>query len=102
MARYIDAEIFAKRIKASPAFEKMAFEGELLQRVVLDLLGNTPTADVEEVKHGEWKKVSNTKVYWYICSVCAEEMPRNKYGGWSFSSFCPDCGAKMDGQKERF
>jgi hypothetical protein len=30
-------------------FKNMAFEGDLLQGVVLDLLGNTPTADVAEV-----------------------------------------------------
>jgi hypothetical protein len=47
--KYIDTEMFAKRIEASPAFGNMAFEGELLQRVVLDILGNQPTADVVEV-----------------------------------------------------
>jgi hypothetical protein len=49
MARYIDADKFAERIELSPAFKNMAFEGDLLQRVVLDLLDNAPTADVVEV-----------------------------------------------------
>lgn len=49
MARYIDADKFAERIKLSPAFKNMAFEGDLLQRVVLDLIGNALTTDVVEV-----------------------------------------------------
>ena len=49
MARFIDADRFAMRIKLSPAFKNAGHEGDLLQRVVLDLLGNAPTADVVEV-----------------------------------------------------
>ena len=45
MARYIDADKFAERIKASPAFRNI-YDGLLLQRVVIDLLNNAPTADV--------------------------------------------------------
>ena len=64
MARYINADRFAKRIELSPAFENAKHStvlwGDLLQRVVLDLLDNAPTADVEEVvrcgecKHKRW------------------------------------------------
>ena len=46
---YIDREKFAERIKHSPAFKNLGFEGEFLQGVVLDLLSNAPTADVVEV-----------------------------------------------------
>lgn len=49
MARYIDVDKFAERIELSPAFKKMAFKGDLLQRVVLDLLDNAPIADVVKV-----------------------------------------------------
>ena len=45
MARYIDADKFAERIKVSPAFRNIN-DGFWLQRVVLDLLNNMPTADV--------------------------------------------------------
>lgn len=67
MARYIDAEKFAERIRLSPAFKNAGFEGDLLQRVVLDLLDNAHTADVVEVvrcgkcKHGEVSVISKTK-----------------------------------------
>lgn len=59
MTRYIDADKYAERIKSSPAFKNMGFEGNLLQKVVLDLIDNAPTADVTEVvrckdcKHSE-------------------------------------------------
>ena len=46
---YIDREAFAEKIKKCSAFKKIPFEGGILQNVVLDLLGNQPTADVEEV-----------------------------------------------------
>lgn len=49
MARYIDIDKFAQRINVSPAFKNLRFEGELCQRIVLDILGNFPTADVVEV-----------------------------------------------------
>lgn len=42
---YIDADKFAERIKVSPAFRNIN-DGLLLQRVVIDLLNNIPTADV--------------------------------------------------------
>ncbi len=115
--KYIDAEMFANRIEASPAFGNMAFEGELLQRVVLDLLGNAPAADVMEVKHGEWiykhrhrggferrtayDEFNNPHTVTLdnryecdepYCSVCG------KLGG-DFLNYCGNCGAKMDGGK---
>lgn len=46
MPRYIDADKFAERIKVSPAFPNMGFEGHFLRNIVLDLLDNAPTADV--------------------------------------------------------
>ena len=49
MARYIDADKFIERIKASPAFPNMGFDGCFLRNVVIDLLDNMPTADVVEV-----------------------------------------------------
>lgn len=102
MARYIDTERFAERIKLSPAFKNMAFEGDLLQRVVLDILGNAPTADVAEVKHGYWiddiqefttvAGVRMNGVVGYKCSLCGrKELSKEPY--------C-NCGAKMDGGKK--
>ena len=46
MARYIDADNFKLRIKASPAFPNIGMDGYFLLDVVIDLLNNMPTADV--------------------------------------------------------
>ena len=70
----------------------------------------TPTADVEEVKHGHWKRSERNiskmrefhkkgialsmseKSIFYTCSCC---------GSWGTLSqkYCNECGAKMDGGK---
>lgn len=48
-----------------------------------------PTADVEEVTHGEWVKY---KPVHYECSMCGKKV------GGSVSNYCPDCGADMRGE----
>lgn len=48
-----------------------------------------PTADVQEVRHGRWKK-SKENCCEYRCSVCEYELCRK-------TNYCPNCGAKMKG-----
>lgn len=55
------------------------------------LMEDAPTADVKEVKHGEWKKRGNEKK----CSVC-EFIYYSNNDEWNY---CPNCGARMDGGK---
>ena len=56
-------------------------------------MSKIPTADVVEVKHGEWvfnrHQAPNEKTYY--CSLCAEG--ESDYGR---DNYCPNCGAKMD------
>lgn len=61
MARYIDADKFTERIKASPAFRNI-YDGLLLQRVVIDLLNNIPTVDV--VPKSEVEKLKADLIVW--------------------------------------
>lgn len=72
-------------------------------RVAIDIIKEQPTADVVEVKHGEWLPDYETFVdEWeresepiqtgWVCSLCGrQEFNREPY--------C-HCGAKMDGGKE--
>ena len=53
------------------------------------------SADVGEVKHGEW--IYNVK--YYSCSICAGKRFNLLLG--TDAEYCPYCGAKMD-LKERF
>ena len=50
-----------------------------------------PTADVQEVKHGEWLH-KNGEMY---CSICGSEALMDEV--YYQSPHCPNCGAKMDG-----
>ena len=61
---------------------------------VLDSIDAQPTADVVEVKHGEW--VSHHPDGSAICSVCG----RKQKDVWDFDNwqnFCGHCGADMRG-----
>ena len=52
-----------------------------------------PAADVAEVRHGEWEIVvgSNGKEY-MVCTCC--RVSQDLTGVFTY---CPNCGAKMDG-----
>ena len=69
------------------------------ERYFLNLIDKTSTADVMEVKHGEWIKEDNGTQYWYQCSECSERPPYNRYKELWLSACCPNCGAKMDVSK---
>ena len=65
-----------------------------------ELINSIPAADVAPVRHGEWiyktMSVPGGKGQTYgkwVCSKCkSKEKERRTY--------CPNCGAKMDGGKE--
>lgn len=63
---------------------------------------NAPTADVAEVKHGKWIKMYNNPGDGnYYCSECHKYRDivtiRKKSRKRDFS-YCPNCGARMDGK----
>lgn len=45
--RLIDADKFAERINASPAFPNMGQDGYFLREIVLDFLDKQPTVDIK-------------------------------------------------------
>lgn len=95
MPRYIDVD------KAIVEIAKELFTLPSTKLVFSDILRRTPTADVAEVKHGEWEldweeiieagkmKPKITAIYCSVCNVCSD----NIY------SYCPHCGAKMGGKE---
>lgn len=50
--------------------------------------------DWAPVTHGKWHIMSGTKTR-RVCSHCGWDVP--EYG--KFYSYCPNCGAKMDGDE---
>ena len=55
-------------------------------------IAKTPTEDVVEVKHGEWRE-NKTEYMLYGCSNCDCRVD------YEFN-YCPNCGAKMDGRRD--
>ena len=51
------------------------------------------TAYVQPVKHGRW--IINSDGYYPQCSECMNE-PQGRI----MTNFCPNCGAKMDGDRD--
>lgn len=60
---------------------------EVFKKVVLEIISNQPTADVQKIKYGKW--IISSDGYYPYCSECGKE-PKE------MSEFCPHCGAKMD------
>ena len=64
-----------------------------------------PTVDAVEVVHGHWVSLtecSNAGVY---CSVCNKKVYKEDYAWCNRknklrSNYCPNCGAKMDGERK--
>ena len=60
--------------------------------MAMEIVASAPTADVAPVRHGQW--IYDKKAQRPYCSVCKGYF----YGATnSPMSYCPNCGAKMDG-----
>lgn len=80
------------------------YENEERQQGILgvcETIRNRKTADVVEVRHGEWD--------WYpnrmdrqelLCTNCGESAPYNEDGERVRTPYCPNCGAEMYGKGE--
>ena len=55
-----------------------------------------PTADVVEVKHGEWIWQGSISEGCWICSECNHKF----YQGYGNENFCPNCGVDMREETE--
>ena len=89
MERYINANLLLQQVAH---INSTVEQGVKYFNAVYNLILKQPTADVEEVKHGEWIVVGRTKGGSAIlkCSHCGRVRK-----GHGKSAFCCDCGAKM-------
>lgn len=105
MARLIDADALeAKLEEQRKLYIEMDMKGaeHLLVHDVLHYVWEAPTIDAVPVRHGGWEKNNNLFIdTLYRCSVCGEEFylengtpQENQY------YYCPNCGAKMDGDAD--
>lgn len=56
---------------------------------IADVLNKLPSADVQPVRHGRWGKVNE-------CSECGCQPWYER--DIRFLHYCPNCGARMDGE----
>ena len=98
MSRYIDADNLINELSAAcmPIYEK-GITGILGDNSsIADIINEQPTADVQEVKHGEWKEDVLDNI---ICSACGESFNICDNDTERFI-YCPNCGARMEGFEE--
>lgn len=95
MPRYFDADKI--ELKGISVFDQN-LEMLIPLSDVRKALQMTPTADVQEVRHGRWISNDLGGYKWaYYCSECGW------VDGYPFNDrhkYCPHCGAKMDREWE--
>lgn len=93
--RLIDAETFAERLQRDPMFPLLDYCN------ILGVLGAEPTVDAVPVRHGRWIHDGYDNphgVDWMHCSECGS---RDVFCPAAMTSFCPNCGARMDADTEK-
>lgn len=84
MTEYIEREYTIKLI-VSAIDSGLATTSDDLAEIIEDM----PAADVVPVVHGQWLPDCDLD----YCSIChCEKLSRDRY------NYCPNCGAKMDGE----
>lgn len=111
MARYIDADEFCGWLETvlkdfgepNINIRPVAFGSQNALRSVLEVVKKQPTADVVEVKHGEWiiqPKIQIPLSYAYIRKMLLYSCPYCKKEYRQKMNYCGNCGTKMDGKPE--
>lgn len=101
MAEYID------RKSLIDEFDRLGLgEHSFVERVFSDgvrtIIAGIPAADVAPVVHGRWIEQEDPMLdVYYTCSVCKEDFYIETTGytekDMFLYTYCPNCGAKMDG-----
>lgn len=91
---YIERSYLMGKLTSSEMQIKMkGMDGGEAYGLFLSMLNEAPSADAVEVKHGCWAKKRDPVLNkgYHACSECKQ---------WAFgkSDYCPNCGAKMDGE----
>ena len=88
--RLIDADELIRAIyKSDDELQSSQWETD----EIVDEIRRSPTVDAVEAVHGKWIKTytcHGERLWGYECEQCKADSPRA-------SNYCPNCGAKMDG-----
>lgn len=57
-------------------------------------------ADVQLISHGRWENeyLDDDDVWWADCTNCNNDA-HSRFGKVSIYAYCPNCGARMDGEQ---
>jgi hypothetical protein len=102
MARYIDADELLGNLKRQYG-EELGWQGTTNMSDVGMMIEDAPIADVAEVKHGEWREVNESENVWMCTGAdgCGNEVLFLEGTPHDYEwNYCPNCGAKMDGEEE--
>ena len=96
MAEYIEREDLINKICNEKCHSeygrcKKGLHDDKIFLCVCDFIMWHPAADGTPVRHGRWVCVDTDNEQFFICNRCK----RKEY--WE-SKYCPNCGAKMDGE----
>lgn len=91
MAEYIDREKMLKYLEETNTDNDWVV-GQYNADWIYSFIESQPTADVVEVKHGEWEE--REYGMFFACSNCEYLVE------YQLTNYCPHCGAKMYGERE--
>lgn len=66
----------------------------------INIIEDTKAADVQPVKHGQWIPSHPVDVAKeFKCTACQEIVCQPVFDKTCYYNFCPNCGARMDGEQ---
>ena len=95
MAEYIEREATIKLLRSLGSRDYRREKGTIQEAIkMVSFPEYTPSSDVATMVHGQWE-TSSDRPDSLICSVC-----KCGFDMWKHDphNFCPNCGAKMDGE----
>lgn len=106
--RLIDADALIENLKnmccADNSIQRRKIVDSTLHELMPQVIDDEPTIEAEPVKHGRWDTHDVVKILasgrildgFCQCEACGSIFPFD----FSEYSFCPECGARMDGVDE--
>ena len=85
------------------AIRNALYDADAITMSGVKILNQFPVADVAPVRHGRWISLTDCSNAGVYCSVCHKKVYKEDYAICNRknklrSDYCPNCGAKMDGE----